>query len=649
MTANTSPSISPLRPNDPTRLGPYRLTGRIGRGGMGTVYLADTDEGERVAVKVINPDLADDDSFRDRFRREVKAARRVRRFCTAPVIDAQLDGDTLYIVTEYVDGPNLEDIVAAHGPLRGANLEGLAVGMATALTAIHGAGVVHRDLKPANVLLSSVGPRVIDFGIARALDTVAQATRTGLFIGTPSYMAPELVSGEKATPASDIFAWGCVMAFAATGRTLFEATTAPAVLYKIVHSAPELDDVDPALRGIVERSLAKDPGARPTAQQLLDHLLGQEHADTALGADTAELKWPAGTGSARDATLPVAPDVPARRPQPPERDADSSARFAAPHDPAMVSAPGGPLQPGSPAETAAAAVAPPVETPVSGPPTAGPPPAADPPLSAAASAAPPPADPSAGPHPAARPVHGAGGGKRRRWPLIGGLGAAVVLLAATAITVVLYLQAERDAPPTATTEFYGDDFGDTRTGWPGGDYSSTPGYGYSAGAYRIDAGSFVPLQVHEAPLRSPIPERVLISAAMRVTSGPPYGQVGLWCRGSTDPTGYQFLVRADGKEAVIRKVAKNAGRRELAKGPVTADYDPRGTNTVQIGCEKAPDGPAVRLRLWLNGDLVAEATDDNSPLATGRAGMVLSRERGGGGGLLTAYFDNFTIDEVAAE
>ena len=179
-------AIDQLRPGDPSRLGDYRLVGRIGRGGMGTVFLAESARGERVAVKVINPELADDETFRDRFRREVESARRVRRFCTAPVLDAQLDGEPLFIVTEFVDGPDLDEFVRDSGPMRGSSLEHLAVGVATALTAIHGAGVVHRDLKPANVLLSSVGPRVIDFGIARALDTVSGATRTGQFIGTPA-------------------------------------------------------------------------------------------------------------------------------------------------------------------------------------------------------------------------------------------------------------------------------------------------------------------------------------------------------------------------------------------------------------------------------------------------------------------------------
>ena len=283
--------INPLRPSDPQRLGNYRIIGRLGRGGMGTVYLAESASGERAAVKVINPDLADDELFRDRFRREVESARRVRRFCTAPVLDAQLDGEPLFVVTEFVDGANLDEFVTNSGPMRGSSLEHLAVGVATALTAIHGAGVIHRDLKPANVLLSSVGPRVIDFGIARALDTVSGATRTGQFIGTPAYMAPELISGGTASTASDVFAWACVVAFAGTGRAPFDGPTVPAVLYKISHGEPTLDGLDEGLRHLVGQALAKDPAARPSAQQVLDILTGRPHADTAEAADTVGRTW----------------------------------------------------------------------------------------------------------------------------------------------------------------------------------------------------------------------------------------------------------------------------------------------------------------------------------------------------------------------
>ncbi|WP_460367837.1 serine/threonine-protein kinase [Actinocorallia lasiicapitis] len=255
---------------------------RLGRGGMGTVYLADAPDGRPVAVKVINPELAADPDFRERFRREVEAARRVRRFCTAPVLDASLATNPLYVVTEYIAGPTLTEAVAGSGPLRGSDLEGVAVGMATALSAIHSAGLIHRDLKPANVLLSSTGPRVIDFGIARALDATTGVTRTGQLVGTPAYMAPELVTGQPITPAADVWAWACVVVFAGTGRSPFEAPHLMAVLHNVAYAAPELSGfVDPGLRGLVEAALSKNPADRPTVPQILDHLAG--HVSTHPG------------------------------------------------------------------------------------------------------------------------------------------------------------------------------------------------------------------------------------------------------------------------------------------------------------------------------------------------------------------------------
>src|SRR5690606_24229048 len=201
--------------------------------------------------------------------REVTAARQVRRFCTAPVMDAELDNDPLYVVTEYIEGPSLERAVAERGPLRGSELEGLAVGVATALAAIHGAGIVHRDLKPANVLLSSTGPRVIDFGIARALDAPDGPTRTGQFVGTPNYLPPELLRGEQVTPASDVFSWGCVVAYAGTGRPPFRGETVAETFHLICSAEPDLAGLDPRLREIVAAALGKDPRTRPTARQLL--------------------------------------------------------------------------------------------------------------------------------------------------------------------------------------------------------------------------------------------------------------------------------------------------------------------------------------------------------------------------------------------
>ncbi|MFC9970061.1 serine/threonine-protein kinase [Spirillospora sp. NPDC127200] len=266
---------SPLRSSDPETLGPYRLVRRLGRGGMGTVFLGEDAGGRRVAVKVINAELSEDAAFQERFRREVTAARQVRRFCTAAVLDARLDGDPLYVVTEYVNGPTLEEAVQRDGPMRGGDLDALAVGIATALTAIHGAGIVHRDLKPANVLLSPTGPRVIDFGIARALDAGDGPTRTGQFVGTPAYIAPEIVDGAPVSPAADVFAWGCVVAFAGTGRAPFAGRTVPEIIRRVAEAEPDLDGLDPALHGPVRRALEKDPARRPRAEDLLRLLTGQ--------------------------------------------------------------------------------------------------------------------------------------------------------------------------------------------------------------------------------------------------------------------------------------------------------------------------------------------------------------------------------------
>ncbi|MFC6021808.1 serine/threonine protein kinase [Plantactinospora solaniradicis] len=272
--------VEPLRSTDPRQLGPCELLGRLGEGGMGTVYLARlATTGRMVAVKMIRPDLAHDAEFRRRFRGEVKRARQVPPFCTAEVLDADPDHEPPYLVAEYVDGPSLASVVADRGPLTSGNLHGLAVGMATALTAIHGAGVIHRDLKPSNVLLPPGSPKVIDFGIARAMagTGAGSGTRTDQLVGTAAYMAPErFESASKSvlTPAADVFAWGAVVAYAGTGRTPFAAETPAATAVRILTQEPDLEGLDGPLRELVELALAKEPGERPAARELLDRLLG---------------------------------------------------------------------------------------------------------------------------------------------------------------------------------------------------------------------------------------------------------------------------------------------------------------------------------------------------------------------------------------
>ena len=268
---------APLGPGDPERVGPYQVVGRLGAGGMGTVFLARAGDGAWVAVKVLRPELAGDPSFLRMFRHEVAAARRVVGFCTARVLDADLSGDLPYLVTEYVEGVRLDRAIAASGRLSATDLEGLAVGMAAALTAIHGAGVVHRDLKPSNVLLSYFGPKVIDFGIARALDASA-ITATGRLMGSPGWMAPEQFAQEPAAPAVDIFVWGSLVAFAGTGRRPFGRGSVVEVAYRIRHEPPDLEGLEGRLRQVVEACMAKEPGRRPAAKALLLELLG-DHAE----------------------------------------------------------------------------------------------------------------------------------------------------------------------------------------------------------------------------------------------------------------------------------------------------------------------------------------------------------------------------------
>ncbi|WP_067793715.1 protein kinase domain-containing protein [Actinomadura formosensis] len=259
-------------PGLPERIGPYRVVNRLGEGGMGTVYSGLDTSGRTVAIKVIRREFAADRQYRARFEAEVAAAQRVRPFCTAPVLDADPGADPPYLVTEFVNGPSLDAAVAKDGPLRGADLEAVAVGIATALTAIHDAGVVHRDLKPANVLLSTFGPRVIDFGIARSLGGT-RLTATGGIIGTPAFMAPEQLDGRGASPASDVFAWGATVAFAARGGPCFGGNSLPSVIHQIISGEPDLGGLDGALLGAVRAALAKDPAQRPSAQSLLDRLI----------------------------------------------------------------------------------------------------------------------------------------------------------------------------------------------------------------------------------------------------------------------------------------------------------------------------------------------------------------------------------------
>ena len=270
----------PLEPGDPVRLGRFELLGRLGEGGQGVVYLGrGTNPGEeRVAVKVLRSTV--DANVLERLARELDAIHQVQPFVTAGVIEASAEGDRRYVVSEFIDGPSLQDRVDARGPLSVGDLQRLAVGTATALTAIHGAGVVHRDFKPANVLLGPDGPRVVDFGIARLTDA---ATITSGLIGTPSYVAPEQLAGKRPTSAVDIFAWAVTMIYAATGRLAFGADSVPAVMHRIMYEEPDVSGLPPSLRAIVLECLDKDPGRRPSARDLLLRLVDPTASRPAAG------------------------------------------------------------------------------------------------------------------------------------------------------------------------------------------------------------------------------------------------------------------------------------------------------------------------------------------------------------------------------
>ncbi|AQZ67462.1 hypothetical protein BKM31_43745 [[Actinomadura] parvosata subsp. kistnae] len=296
------PSSSPLRPTDPRQVGPYRLTGYLGAGGQGTVYVGESPEGQVVAIKVLHARLSEEPQARERFLQEIAATRQVRQFCTARVLDADTSGDQPYVVSQYVEGISLSRLIATQGVRDPDALERLAVATVTALVAIHQAGIVHRDFKPSNVVCGPDGPRVIDFGLARALDsTVAESSE---ILGTPAYMAPEQFSAGVVTAASDMFSWAATMAYAASGRPPFGNDSIPALFQRILNEEPDLTGLTEPVRSLVVACLDKNPAARPTATDVLFNLLGHGVPEPARETPGQESLFPAREGAAFRAAAP---------------------------------------------------------------------------------------------------------------------------------------------------------------------------------------------------------------------------------------------------------------------------------------------------------------------------------------------------------
>jgi len=614
---------------------------------MGTVYLGESPDGQQVAIKVINPEYSRHERFRMRFRREADAAQRVRRFCTAAVIEAALDDDQLYVVTEYVSGPNLEEAVDADGPLRGSSLDALAVGVATALTAIHSAGVVHRDLKPSNVLLSPVGPRVIDFGIARALDTLGGMTGTGEILGTPRYMAPEVLRGEPVSAACDVFSWGCLMAFAASGRAPFGGEALPAVLYQVLNTEPSLEGMEPALRELVTYALTKDPRNRPTSQQLLDHLVGRSAAPE-QAAHSVQASWQgpgrtpggapwSGTGPGGPAGTPSNLDWNnrGRNPAPAWSDQGRNPHLGGSHPGQghaahTVRSPWGSADSGT--SLPGGGHSPPGTAP--GPTLHGPP------------------EGGTGPFPR-------GLATRRRKLTIG---VAVAALLVVAAGLGLRLALVPGGPPKDLPLLYQDDFTQSGTGWRGGTYNPLTGtYGYSPdGYYAVDVSGYSPVRREQAPIPfvsappatpnpsatpTPItPSRILLGSDITIRSGTVgMGEYGLFCRGEDDhkATRYEFLLDTSGN-ARIRKTVKSAGG-ELTK-PVKVDL-PKG-EAVRLTAECTGVEGGVRLIMWVN-DKQTQSFLDTNPLPNGLIG-VIARVGENSDAVLRTAFDNFTLHGPAS-
>ena len=283
--------LEPLDPDDPRHVGPFALLGRLGGGAMGMVFLGKLPSGRLAAIKLVHPHLAHERVFRERFRREIDNAKAVGGIFTAPIVDANPHAKIPWLATAYIEGPTLDDAVEDNGALPAEMARTVLLGLAEALTAIHHAGVIHRDLKPSNIILAADGPRVIDFGIARALDDF-QITSYGAVMGSPLYMSPEQAGGEsELTPASDVFALGSVLVFASSGHPPFHGGHVLAVLHNIKNTAPDLDGVPSTLAPIIAACLAKDPADRPSVAALLSRPVSEDELERREIADERRDRW----------------------------------------------------------------------------------------------------------------------------------------------------------------------------------------------------------------------------------------------------------------------------------------------------------------------------------------------------------------------
>jgi serine/threonine protein kinase len=358
-----------LRPTDPRQVGKYRLTGRLGDGGMGQVFLGQSPGGRPVAVKLIRSDLAENAAFRARFAQEVAAARRVSGLFTAPVVDADPDAEQPWLVTGYVAGPSLTEAVENTGPLGVGAVLSLAAGLAEGLAAIHAAGVVHRDLKPSNVLLAADGPRIIDFGISRALGA-SRLTGTGSIVGSPGFMSPEQAEGGPIGPSSDIFSLGSVITFAACGEGPFGSGPPTVLLYRIVHGTPAIGGVPAEISSLIARSLSKEASLRPTAEEFLAQLPEMADADSHRGGRHARRQpvlAPTDSRPQAEAALPmptVQSEPPSALPTPPTVQSESASAPPTPPTVQSESASAPPTPPTIQSESASAPPTPPAGRPM---------------------------------------------------------------------------------------------------------------------------------------------------------------------------------------------------------------------------------------------------------------------------------------------